>query len=132
MEKDTHETTIANALTPVSDATTRKREKLVEREFWSKLRAFASRVPFAQDIVAAYYCARDPQTPTKVRATLLAALAYFIMPLDVMPDFLALVGLSDDMAVLTAALSMVKAHIKPCHVEQAQDALRRAADEEAA
>lgn len=95
----------------------------VRRGFWPKLRRVASRIPFAQDLLAAYYCAADPATPFRVRATLLGALAYFVLPTDAIPDFLALVGFTDDAAVLMGALTMVSTHITPRHRAQAAEAL---------
>ena len=78
-------------------------------------------------MVAAYFCALDPATPQKVRGVLLAALAYFVLPLDAVPDFIAGLGFTDDVTVLIAAISMVGAHITPVHREAARAAL---ADEE--
>jgi uncharacterized membrane protein YkvA (DUF1232 family) len=105
-----------------------RREKDVRRKFWPKLRKAIRYVPFSRDLVAAFYCALDPKTPTRVRGILLAALAYFIMPFDVIPDFMAVIGFSDDIAVLTAAFSMVKGHINESHYDAADKAL--ADDEE--
>jgi len=53
-------------------------ERTVIRDFWTALKQFAGRLPFVEDLVAAYYCALDPATPMRVRGILLAALAYFI------------------------------------------------------
>ena len=53
-------------------------ERTVIRDFWTALKQFAGRLPFVEDLVAAYYCALDPATPMRVRGVLLAALAYFI------------------------------------------------------
>jgi len=69
-----------------------KRERKVRSEFWQKLRRFAGQVPFVEDIVAGYYCALDPATPMRVRGMLLAAIAYFILPLDFIPDIVAGLG----------------------------------------
>ena len=55
----------------------------------------------------------DPLTPTKVRISLIAALAYLIMPLDLFPDFMPLVGFSDDFVALTAVLSIWAKHMTP-------------------
>lgn len=112
-------------LAPVPMEKTREREKTVREQFWPKLRAFAARVPFAEDAVAAFYCATDQNTPLKVRGTLLAALAYFIMPLDMIPDILAFVGLGDDIAVFTAAFTLVQSHVTDEHREKARDAIER-------
>ena len=96
-------------------ATVMEREEKVRKNFWKKFRRFAGRIPFADDLVAAYYCALDTETPAKVRGTLLAALAYFILPTDLIPDFLVGFGMTDDITVLTAAISMVGAHIREPH-----------------
>jgi Uncharacterized conserved protein len=80
-------------------------------------------VPFMEDVVAAYYCALDSSTPTRVRGILIAALFYFILPFDTVPDFLAVFGFTDDVAVLAAALGAVKAHITPAHRLAAKKAL---------
>lgn len=106
-----------------STGETSARETHVRASFWKKLTKAAGRVPFAQDLVAAYYCALDPETPLKVRSTLLGALAYFILPLDGIPDFILGLGFSDDAAVLYAAISMVARHITPRHREAAATAL---------
>ncbi len=116
---------ISAILAPVPLEKTRERERTVREQFWPKLRAFAARVPFAEDAVAAYYCATDRKTPLKVRGTLLAALAYFIMPLDMIPDILAFVGLGDDIAVFTAAFTLVQSHVTDEHREKARDAIER-------
>jgi uncharacterized membrane protein YkvA (DUF1232 family) len=99
------------------------REKRVRSKFWSTLRRAARAVPFSEELVAAYYCALDPQTPHRVRAILLAALAYFVLPFDTVPDILAGVGFADDVTILLAAISAVRAHIAPRHRDAARDAL---------
>ena len=58
----------------------------VRREFWRKARRVAARLPFAEGLLAAYYCAFDRATPVQVKAALVGALAYFVLPLDAMPD----------------------------------------------
>jgi uncharacterized membrane protein YkvA (DUF1232 family) len=92
---------------------------------WPKLRRVASRVPFAEDVVAAYYCVLDRETPTKVRAVLIGALAYFILPADAIPDILPVVGFTDDAGVIAAALAMVARHITDRHRDAARAALER-------
>lgn len=96
----------------------RIREKLLET-----LRKAARQVPFMDDVIAAYFCALDPATPSKVRATLLATLAYFVLPVDVVPDFILGIGFGDDATVLMGAIAMVRSHIRPEHTEAAKDVL---------
>ena len=100
-------------------------EARVRAGFWQKLRRVASRLPFADDLLAAYYCAFDRETPFQVKAALLGALAYFVLPVDAMPDVLPLLGYGDDAAVLVTALKIVAGHIKPEHREAARQALAR-------
>ena len=101
-------------------ATIARYERIVERDFWSKLLLLAGKVPFAEDLAAAYYCVRDPMTPVKVKGVLLAALAYFVLPVDAIPDFLPVIGFTDDAAVFALAFSMVSKHIDERHRQAAR------------
>jgi uncharacterized membrane protein YkvA (DUF1232 family) len=98
-------------------------EEKVRRGFWSTLRRSARHIPFAEDLAAAYFCAFDSGTPLRVRLTLMAALAYFVMPIDAVPDFLAGIGFADDATVLMTALTLLGSHLKPVHREAARRAL---------
>ena len=100
-------------------------ERIVERGFWKKLLKLAGTIPFAEDLAAAYFCAVDPATPTRVKGVLLAALAYFVTPVDLIPDFVAGLGFTDDAAVLAAAIALVSRHVKPEHIARARAALER-------
>jgi uncharacterized membrane protein YkvA (DUF1232 family) len=101
-------------------------ERTVIRDFWTALKQFAGRLPFVEDLVAAYYCAFDPATPMRVRGILLAALAYFIFRWRYRPLTLLWRGLAftDDAAVLTAVFGLTS-HIKPVHRVAAARALGR-------
>jgi uncharacterized membrane protein YkvA (DUF1232 family) len=107
-------------LGPEDEAT---RSERVRAKFWSTLKKAARQIPFVDELVAAYYCAFDPETPARVRATLLAAFAYFVLPLDVIPDLLTGVGFTDDVTVLLGAIAMVRAHITDAHRAAARQAL---------
>ncbi len=61
----------------------------VRRRFWIKLKRVVAQLPFAEDLLAAYYCAFDKQTPRHVQAALLGAIAYFILPFDFIPGHAA-------------------------------------------
>ena len=108
---------------PNQDAT--RDEQTVRAGFWPKFRHVAAKLPFAEDLVAAYYSAFDRKTPRHVQLSLLGALAYFVMPFDVMPDMLPLLGLTDDAAVIATALRMVSTHINATHYETARAAIAR-------
>lgn len=92
-------------------------------ELMRRLRRVARHIPFADDVLAAWLCTRDPATPRRVRVTLLVALGYFVLPTDAIPDLLPLIGFSDDAAVLAAAIAAVAGSIKPEHRERAKDIL---------
>lgn len=100
-------------------------ETQVRRGFWRKARRVAAQLPFADDLLAAYYCAFDRATPLQVKAALLGALAYFVLPADALPDVLPVLGYADDAAVLATALRLVASHIRPEHREAARQALAR-------
>lgn len=102
----------------------------VRKQFWRKLKKLAVKLPFMEDLLAAYYCAFDRQTPRHVQAALLGALAYFILPFDFVPDVLPILGFGDDAAILATALRMVATHINDDHREAAKRAMTRGLDEE--
>lgn len=97
-------------------------ERLVREKFIDKAKRTLGRVPFIEEAAAAYYCAIDPATPPHVKAVLVGALAYFIMPFDAVPDFIAYFGYTDDAAVFWAAWRIVSAHVTDDHRARA-DAL---------
>lgn len=99
------------------------KENDVRKNFWRTARRAAAQIPFMEELVAGYYCALDKNTPLKAKGILLAALAYFVMPFDAIPDFIVGLGFTDDVAVLTVALATVRAHITPAHRAAAREAV---------
>ena len=112
--------------TESDEARAARDEARVRHGFWPKLRRHAARLPFAEDLVAAYYCAFDRRTPRRVQVILLGALAYFVLPFDFIPDMLPVIGFTDDAAVLATAIRVVAAHITPEHRDAARRLLARA------
>ena len=101
-------------------------EAEVRQGFWPKARQTLGKVPFSEDAVAAFYCATDSATPLPIRATLMGALAYFILPFDVIPDILLGLGYTDDAAIMIAAFTAAKAHITEAHRDRARAWLLKA------
>lgn len=97
--------------------------RVVREQFWRTAKKAARHIPFMEDVVAAYYCAMDRNTPMRAKGILLAALGYFILPTDSIPDFILGLGFTDDIAVLTAAITTVRAHITPAHRMAAREAI---------
>lgn len=117
------EARIEEVLGPVDRAEETRRARRVRAGFWRTAKLAARRIPFMEEVVAAYFCALDERTPRRVRAMLLAALAYFVLPFDAIPDFLAVIGFTDDVAVLTAAITAIRPHIRKVHRVAARQAL---------
>lgn len=113
----------ADAKTPVDEIRAAEDEKYVRRDFWATFRKALRYIPFSTELVAAYYCALDSRTPFQVRAAFLAALAYFVMPIDIVPDFIIGLGFSDDITLLAATLMRLRAHITDEHRSKARASL---------
>ncbi len=97
--------------------------RTVREGFWPKMGRVLSRIPFAEEALAAWYCATDEATPARVKGMLLAALAYFVVPVDLLPDFLPGLGFTDDLTVLLTTLGLVRSHMTESHRERARRAL---------
>ena len=118
---------MAQDLTIVDVEKLRRDEARVQGGFWRKLTRHAEKVPFLDEALAAYYCAVDRRTPLATKAVLMAALAYFVLPGDIIPDFIPVLGFTDDAAVIYAALKAVGSQITAGHRDRARAALARLA-----
>jgi uncharacterized membrane protein YkvA (DUF1232 family) len=112
----------SRALVP---AVQRANSRTVNRGFWPKIRRLARRLPFAEDAVALWFCARDRETPTATKAMLMAALAYFVLPTDLIPDWFVGIGYTDDAAVIALAITLAGRAIRDSHRAAARAALDR-------
>lgn len=100
-------------------------EQSWRRKFWRKLKREAASLPLAEQLLTAYYCAFDRNTPLYVKGVLVGAIVYFVVPDRFILKYVSLIGLADDAAVLAAAFKAVSTHIKPEHREAARRALAR-------
>ena len=117
----------AKALVP---ATVRINEEKVARGFLPKIRKVAAKIPFAADVLSVWWCARDRETPAAAKGMMMAALAYFVLPTDVIPDVLPALGMTDDAAVIAAVIAIVGKNLKSRHKEAAQAFLARLAKDD--
>jgi uncharacterized membrane protein YkvA (DUF1232 family) len=100
-------------------------EERVNRGFWPKIRRTVAKVPFAAEALSVWYCAKDEETPTAAKGMMLAALAYFVLPADVIPDFIAGLGYTDDAAVFATLMTLVGRNLKPRHRDAARRSIKR-------
>ena len=98
-----------------------RNERAVREGFVAKAKRFLRHLPMAADTVAMYFCLLDKKTPMWVKATVAGALAYFVLPADAIPDFLPVVGMGDDAAVLTAALTAIASNLTDEHRAKARE-----------
>ena len=92
-----------------------------QESFWSKLNKaakLAGREIVEQSLVL-YYVGNDPSTPRWAKGVIAAALGYFILPLDAIPDIAPFVGYADDLGAIAAALATVAACISKTHHQKA-------------
>ncbi len=100
-----------------------REEARVRARFWPTVKRALRAIPFMEDVAAAYFAMLDPATPTVARLTLIAALAYFVAPFDIIPDMIAGLGFADDATVLLAAITAVQGSIRDEHRAAARRAL---------
>jgi len=105
-------------------------ERRVAKGFWPKIRKVATQVPFAADALSVWFCARDPATPTAAKGLMMAALAYFVLPTDAIPDFLGVLGFTDDAAVFAALIAVIGKNLKAEHKDAARAVLEKVAAED--
>ena len=72
-----------------------------------------------------YHCLRDPDTPKWAKSAIGGALAYFVLPIDAIPDLAPFIGYGDDLTALAAVLAAVAFYVKDDHRERARRALAR-------
>ncbi|WP_028775313.1 YkvA family protein [Shewanella waksmanii] len=84
-----------------------------DASFWQKVKQFAKQAgrEVIDNALCLYYAAQRPDTPKWAKTVIFGALAYFIAPLDAIPDLTPVVGFSDDLGALAAALAMVSLYI---------------------
>jgi uncharacterized membrane protein YkvA (DUF1232 family) len=100
--------------------------KKAEAGFMAKMKKVFGLVPFARHALAMYYAMLDPDVPAWAKATIAAALVYFIVPLDAIPDWIIPLGYADDGAVVMGALKSVAIYVDDTHYAKADGWLGRA------
>ena len=96
-----------------------------EEGFWDKVKGVMKSAgkSIIYKALQLYYAMKNPSCPASVKAAIIAALGYFILPIDIIPDFIPGLGFTDDLAAITAALAMASAYIDENVKRQARDKL---------
>jgi uncharacterized membrane protein YkvA (DUF1232 family) len=100
---------------------TAEKIKYVEENLWEKLERVGKKISFAKDILALVNYMRDPYVSWHRKAIVVAALVYFISPIDTIPDIAPLVGYLDDLGVITALLKFLGHELIPYYEKDYRD-----------
>ncbi|MBR1672247.1 MAG: DUF1232 domain-containing protein [Fretibacterium sp.] len=105
-----------------------------EEGFWNKIVGVvkSAGLELIYKALQLYYATQSPNCPAGVKAAIYAALGYFILPIDIVPDFIPGMGFADDLAALTAALVMAQAYVDLGVRTKARNTVRRLFGDEAA
>lgn len=87
-----------------SEEEIKEKIEYVEENIWTKLERSGKKISFAKDVLALYNYMRDSSVKWYRKAIVVAALVYFIVPIDAVPDITPLFGYLDDLGVITALL----------------------------
>lgn len=90
-----------------------------EGGFLALVRRTLGKVSFLRDALAAYYAMKDPETPVWAKAVIATALAYFVTPLDAIPDITPIIGYADDAGAIATAMEIAAAFITDEHYQMA-------------
>ena len=86
-----------------------------ESSFSDKLNRFCSSIgkEVVRKVLTLYYVLKSRDVPMKMKITIIGALGYFILPFDLMPDFIVGLGFADDIAAICFAYDQVEAYRTP-------------------
>ncbi|MCW8804316.1 MAG: YkvA family protein [Ignavibacteriaceae bacterium] len=93
-----------NTDSKINEDEVQKKIEYVDENLWGKLEKSGKRISFAKDILALYSYLKDPLVKWYRKAIVVAALVYFIVPIDTIPDLTPFFGYLDDLGVITALL----------------------------
>ena len=98
-----------------------------EEKFWDKLKKFAKKAGSSVVYTALllFYTLKKPEVPKKAKATIIGALGYFILPVDLIPDFAIGLGFTDDLGALGLALIQVAMYIDEDIKKEAKEKVRQ-------
>ncbi|MBO1583385.1 YkvA family protein [Bacillus sp. XF8] len=104
---------------------TRSSRHYSDNQFWEKVKKYAKKAgtQAVYTVLLLYYVLQKDTVPMKTKGIILGALGYFILPLDLIPDFTPVVGYADDLGALGVALMQVVTYIDEDVKQQAKEKL---------
>lgn len=98
-----------------------------QNDFLIKAKNYAKKagITVIEPVLKLYYSSQDPDTPIWAKTKIYAALTYFILPIDAVADIIPIVGYSDDILILTAAIATCTLYIKEEHKQKARATLKQ-------
>ena len=89
------------------------KEDFSSNKFWKKLSKHAKTIgkEAVEKALLLYYAAQSPDTPEWAKGVIYSALVYLVVPTDAVPDFIPVVGYTDDLGVVALALTTIAVHI---------------------
>ena len=104
---------MANEIQRIEDVDPKYAKDFSEDSFWDKIKGVlkSAGLELIYKALQLYYAMQNPNCPMTVKAGIIAALGYFISPIDLIPDFIPVVGFTDDLAAIGAALVMAHMYI---------------------
>lgn len=112
-DKDFWDTPTLNEKQFDTEEEVERSSQYVEERLWDKVEREGSKIRFAKDVKALYRYMRDKYVPWYRKTIVVAALVYFISPIDALPDFTPLFGYLDDLGVIVAAIKYLGREIVP-------------------
>jgi uncharacterized membrane protein YkvA (DUF1232 family) len=96
--------------------------QFTDDSFWNKLRGFAKQAgrEVVEKSLTLYYVGTDPSVPSWAKGIVAAALGYFIVPVDAIPDLAPFVGYADDLGAISMALAAIASSVSQEHVQKAK------------
>lgn len=110
-----------------NEPTVHKGPEFDEKSFWDKIASAAGSAgrEVLEMALALFYCLIDKETPQWARLLIVGALAYFVLPLDAIPDWLIPAGYTDDLAIMAGAARALEQSLKRAHKDKAHEWLER-------
>ncbi len=117
----------------VPSDTTQYQQNYNDNAFWETVKKYAKKLggEALYNALLLYYVMQDSNTPMQQKLLIAGTLGYLILPIDLIPDFIPVLGLTDDISAIVAAVKMVAENITATHQEMAKAKIREWLGEDA-